>query len=343
MGLDTEFVREKTYYSRLCLLQVATDDVIRCVDPLAVDIAPLLDVLFDPAIVKVLHSAHQDLEIFYHLRGDVPAPLFDTQTAAALCGNSHQTGYGQAVRELCGVTLDKGATRTDWSRRPLSAAQLRYAENDVRYLGALYVELDQRLERLGRRAWLDEETRRACDPARFAGDPELAWRSLRAGRELAPAQQGVLRGLAAWRERQAQRRDQPRGWIISDTVLVRLARRPPGESTTLADIEGLSPGQVRRYGQDLLEVLARARDLPSPEDWRVSPLDAAQRKLCDRLLARVREVAEELDIPSGVLATRRAVSELISGGENLLMQGWRREVIGARLVREMETLNSSAV
>jgi ribonuclease D len=199
-ALDTEFLREKTYYPKLCLLQIATPDVVACVDPLALDdLAPLLALLADRNITKVLHSARQDMEIFYHLTGSPHAPVFDTQIAAPLLGLADQIGYANLVKEMLGVTLDKLHTRADWSLRPLGEEQLRYAADDVIYLAALYQPLLERLQSHGRLEWLDEDFRQLASPELYAINPENAWLKVKGGNRLKGASLSILQALANFR------------------------------------------------------------------------------------------------------------------------------------------------
>jgi len=224
IGLDTEFLRERTYHAQLCLLQLAWTGAAVCVDPLAVtDLAPLRATLSAPPAVKILHASRQDLEVLLPALGLV-RPLFDTQIAAALTGESAQIGYAELVRRLLGVELAKAHTRADWSRRPLSADQIEYALDDVRHLLALKEALQERIERLGRLAWLAEEFAALEDPATLTVDPEQAWRRLKGCSGLDPGRQRLLRSLAAWRERRALERDRPRGWILDDELLRAIVR-----------------------------------------------------------------------------------------------------------------------
>jgi ribonuclease D len=356
IALDTEFMRVNTYRARLCLIQLATPDEIACVDPLALgDIGPLLDLLYRPTIVKVLHAARQDLEVLadlcrtgtYQCRGrqDVesdngapPRPLFDTQIAAALTGDDDQIGYAGLVEKIAGHKLDKIEARTDWAARPLSAAQLRYAADDVRYLRDVYTALAARLHDLGRSDWLHEECAALTDPALYRNDPELAWRRLGAGAMLAPAQQTVLVALAAWREREAERRDLPRGWVVPDVALVELARRAPQTLAVLAEIAELKPAMIRRDGETLLQRIAEARALPVQRYWDPPErLDATQMALIKRLSALVQDKARETGISATLVAPRRELTRLVRGERELaLLRGWRREFVGAQLLAELE-------
>jgi ribonuclease D len=341
LALDTEFIRERSYYPRLCLLQIATPEVIACIDPLALqDLDPLLERLYDPDTVKVLHAASQDLEIFYHLRGTVPGPVFDTQVAAAALGHGDQVGYGKLVQAVLGIELEKGHARTDWSQRPLDPEQLRYAADDVRYLLELYPKLQAELERRGRRAWIEEDLRGLCDATRYAPDPESAWRRLRGANTLKPRQLAVLRALAGWRERRAMNADRPRRWVLQDDVLLELARRAPRDEHALGKIRGLEENARRRMGDELLEHIEAA--LAEPESSWPAPeprlaLTPEQDAVADALMALLRTSAEEAQISASAIATRKDIERLAAGERDLeLLRGWRGRLVGERLLALIE-------
>jgi ribonuclease D len=333
VGLDTEFLRERTYRAQLCLLQLATPARCVSVDPLApgFDLEPLRPVIATGP-VKLMHAARQDLEVLWPLFGAV-APVFDTQVAASLAGLPAQVGYGELVRQLLGVELAKAHTRTDWSRRPLSREQLHYALDDVRYLAALRDELLQRLDRLGRLAWLDEELRDLGDPAGLFVDPERAAERLKWFGELDADRQRLTQALAAWRERRAVDRNRPRTWILDDAGLRAIVLRVPRDLAAMGLLE-LPPGFVERSGPELLQVIEAAElpaQLPSPGGRpRPDPAIAATVK---RLGDVTRAVATELAIGPELLATRRDLERLVRGDRDLgPLRGWRREVIGAPLL-----------
>ncbi|MBI5612274.1 MAG: ribonuclease D [Gammaproteobacteria bacterium] len=330
LALDSEFMRERTYYAQLCLLQVATPEAIACVDPLAVDIAPLLDVIYDPARIKIIHSARQDLEVLFDLRGAVPGNLFDTQIAAAYLGFDDQIGYGALVEAISGVTLAKAHTRTNWAQRPLSDAQLRYAEDDVRYLGAIHQRLSAELDDRGRRDWPRAEFEALTDPKLYRADPGQAWRRIKTGHQLDPAGQVRLRELCAWREQRARDLNLPRSWVARDPALYELARRPPGTPAELRALQVLDGQAVERHGAELLAVLERAQTLPAETVWREPVLlTRPQAERCKLIMERLRDRAREQRISAALLATRREVERLVLGdGDIPLLRGWRRELIG---------------
>jgi ribonuclease D len=331
LALDTEFVRETTYFPRLCLVQCSDGAEHACIDAIALDAAlqPMFDALTAPAAVKVFHSASQDLEIFVQHTGTCPRPLFDTQLAAALLGDGDQLGYAALVEKRLGVQLDKSLTRTDWARRPLSAAELAYAADDVRWLAELFPRLRDELVARGRLAWLEEDCARLVDPERYRTHPEDAWRRLKGLARLPVQAQRAAVALAAWRERVAQARNRPRKWILDDSALYRIAERIPETETQLADLHVLPPKTLARHGTELIAVLAEGMakaEAPAQEPL----LDSAQKAHVQTLLARLKQRAETAGVPPSLLATRADVETLVRGSaaDVPLTQGWRRELAG---------------
>jgi ribonuclease D len=337
LAVDTEFMRESTYRPQLCLVQVASDADCYLVDPLAgIDLAPLLALLGDRARPKILHAARQDLEVLLLAGGSVPGPVFDTQVAAALLGLPPQAGYAELVARRLGHSIDKGQTRTDWSRRPLSPAQLAYAADDVHHLLTLHADLAAELEARGRTAWHAEECAALDDPALYRTEPADAWRRLKGLGRLPPMGKAIARALADWRERRAIASDKPRGWILSDEALYALATLAPATTADLEQVRALPPAVIRKRGEELLSLVATARAgagdaPPSPPPSRPTP---AQTRLIGQLQQRVRDVAGGLGIGPEVLATRRDVESLVLGPReaSALLRGWRRAVIGDSLL-----------
>ncbi len=332
LALDTEFLREKTYYAQLCLLQVAAEGVIACVDPLALNLDPLLDIIYDPAVVKVMHSARQDMEIFFDLRGDVPRPLFDSQIAATLMGFGEQVGYANLVQQMLGVTLDKGATRTDWSQRPLDIEQIRYAADDVRYLFAVYHQQREMLQSKGRLEWLQDDFDEMSDRTTYAPAPENLWKRVRGVQKLSSPQLAVLRGLAVWREERAQASNRPRRWMLKDEVMVDLARRSPVNLDGLAKIRGVEERLLSRHGEALLKVVAAANATDS-ETWPIRTqsqrLSSAQDAVVDLLMAVLRLRGSEHDVSPALLASRKQLEALVSGDTGCaVLHGWRAGLAG---------------
>jgi ribonuclease D len=334
IGLDTEFLRERTYRAQLCLLQLASPTESVCVDPLAgAELAPLAALLTSAAVTKVMHASRQDLEVLLPVAGLVQ-PVFDTQVAASLVGFPAQVGYAELVRRVLGHELAKLHTRTDWSQRPLSDEQIEYALDDVRYLLPLAAQLEDQLARLGRRGWLEEELALLADARTLTLEPEDAWLRLKGLRDLDPARERLARALAAWRERTALEHDRPRGWILSDAVLRDIVLEVPRTAHALAQIPEIPPAVVKRRGQELLECVrgAAVPDPPPPLAGRARP-DPLRAALLKKLTELSRHVAGELQIAPEVLATRRELEQLAGGRrDGALLRGWRQAVLGERLL-----------
>ena len=336
LAIDTEFVREKTYYPLLCLIQVSNGEQLACIDPLAIDdLQPLFDVLYDESITKVFHAASQDLEIFAHLRDELPAPLFDTQIAAALLGHGNQVSYAALMQSLCDVELDKSHSRTDWSKRPLSSAQINYAADDVRYLGKAYLLLCDELEKTGRAEWLKEDFRQLADARRYRVDPAQAWQSLK-GLDKLPGQNLVFaQALASWREQHAQKIDKPKRWVLRDEILLALADGPAANNDDL-DACGLTEKTRNRFGGEWLQILKNAANVPEslrPVRKRFEKPTPAQRKLAKDMMNALQGIGKQHNIDPGLLGTRKIVERLINGDRDLpVLQGWRNEIAGQRLL-----------
>jgi ribonuclease D len=334
IGLDTEFLRERTYRAELCLLQLSSLSDAACVDPLALpDLTPLARVLTAPAITKVMHASRQDVEVLFPIAGLV-RPVFDTQIAAALTGLPAQIGYGELVRRLLGKELAKSHTRTDWSRRPLSPEQIEYALDDVRYLLPLKTNLEEQLERSGRLKWLAEELHELEDARNIAPDPEDAWLRIKGLRSLDPARERLAQSLAAWRERRAIERNRPRGWILDDAALRDIVMQVPRSMEALAAIPDFPAGVLKHCGAELLECI-RAAEVPHPAppiNTRTRP-DPAKSALVKKLGALNQAIAAELGLSPEVLATRRDLELLADGRRDVgVLRGWRRDVIGDRML-----------
>lgn len=335
LALDTEFVRERTYYPKLCLIQAAVPGALALVDVLAIeDGGALIEPMTDPGRVKLLHAARQDIEALLPLTGGPLAPVFDTQQAAALLGFPAQIGYAELVRQVFGVELAKGHARTDWARRPLSPEQLAYAADDVRYLPALAEALEERLNAAGRRGWMNEESALLGDIALYRVEPAAAWRRLKGLERLDPDAFAAARALARWREQRAMDRDLPRGWVLPDAAILELAGIRPRTREALAAISSVPRGTAARAGEEILAAISESHDGPPVEALaelsRPGPSQLRQMKaLQQRLLA----IAGELGIQPEILATRRELAALIRGARELpVLSGWRREVVGEPLL-----------
>jgi ribonuclease D len=334
VALDTEFMRESTYYPALCLVQAAGATHCVVFDPLAIeDLTPLWHFLADRSRIKVLHAARQDLEVLSQSMGriglPIPGPVFDTQVAGGLLGLSAQLGYAGLVVARLQRELPKGLARTDWARRPLSAEQLTYAADDVRYLALLYPGLRADLAAAGRLEWLEEAGCELEDAGLYHTEPAAAWRRLKGLDRLAPRQRAAAKALAQWRETRAMQSDKPRGWILADDTLRELAERLPATEADLQGIRSLPAGVIRRRGAELLALIDASGAAAAGEPPMHIPPRLAR---VSELMALVRAQAQQLSIAPELLATRRDIEQLVFGGHSdHLMSGWRRTLIGERL------------
>lgn len=337
LAIDTEFVREQTYYPQLCLIQISAGDTQVCIDPLAIpDLQALLDLLLDPGTSSVFHAASQDLEIFVRMAGRSPEPLFDTQIAASLLGYGDQLGYAGLVNKMCGVSLDKSLSRTNWARRPLTGNELAYAADDVRYLAEIYPRLRDELERRGRLQWQIEDCTAMAQPQRYQMRPELEYRRLKGLVRMPAKAQHVAARIAAWREVLAEQRDRPRRWILPDEAVYAMAERQPSSRAQLADLKVLPAKTVEKYGDTLVAVIAEAMEIDAPALFNEQRADDDAKLLLKRVLEQARAIAKELDIPPSLLAPRADIEALADQGEAAdiaLLRGWRREVAGDALLK----------
>jgi ribonuclease D len=328
IGVDTEFLRERTFFPKLCLLQIKAGAHIYCVDTLKIgSLDPLLPVLTSPAVRKVIHAARQDLEAVYLTGRRVISPVFDTQIAAACIGLKPQVGYAELVKTLLEVTIPKGQTRTDWSKRPLTREQLEYAADDVLYLGEIASRLAERLRTLKRERWVTEDCLALEDRRLYEPDPAQAWARLRGVAQLAPSARARAKTIAIWREQEARERDLPRAWILSDASLFSIAQ---GDS-----VHSLNDELARKLNAALDAASRNSADLDPTDlepgqDLRPTP---EQKALIERLAKIVDARAAELEVNAEILAPRGELKALAMGRrESHALSGWRREEIGLRLL-----------
>jgi len=336
LALDTEFIRERTYYPQLCLVQVAAPegDAI-LLDPLSGDdMADLEEAMFDPDVVKVFHAGRQDLEIFVKMFGRVPAPIFDTQIAAMALGYGESVSYASLVADVCKHSIDKSQQFTDWSIRPLTAEQLAYAADDVLYLRTVYENFCGRLKRLGRSAWTAEEMAHICDPAIYTPIPEDAWQRIKI-RSDKPHVLSVLRGLAAWREREAQRRDIPKGRVFKDDTLAEIAQTLPRTAQALGRVRGFPTDLAEKgLGQAILKVIEDSLAIPKedmPRIVRTKPFPPELQPAFGMLKMLLRIQCSEFGISTKLVADNEELQEIALKGDDAsipCMNGWRREVFG---------------
>ena len=332
LGVDTEFVREKTFFAQLCLLQVATPDRIYCVDPLA---GNSMQAFWEESFRKtwVVHSARQDIEVVFQGAGAMPGDLFDTQIAAGLLGMQPQIGYAGLVKALFDVDIPKTHTRADWSQRPLPDALLEYAVEDVEHLLPAWELLVERLEKAGRKGWAEQDSRLLLDESLYAFDEAQSIERLKGARNMRGRRRSAAERLAVWREAEAARRNRPRQWILRDSALLEIAQQLPETAAALRGIDGLPAKLVSRAGAEILDIVAQsARD---DHTYRPPPLpNEQQKKQLKAMQAAVAKCAGELGISPELVASRKELSAAILAGDtdSRVFRGWRRPLIGERLL-----------
>ncbi|RXD06875.1 ribonuclease D [Sphingomonas sp. UV9] len=335
--VDTEFMRESTYYPELCLIQIADDKEAAAIDPMApgIDLKPLLDLLVENHdVLKVVHAGGQDIEIVYNLTGKTPFPLFDTQVAAMALGQGEQIGYSNLVDSWLGIAVDKGARFTDWARRPLDERQIEYAIGDVTHLSKIFPKMLERLRKTGRGVWLDQEMERLGDIANYANDPDLAWKRVRiSGRK--PEVLGRLKALARWRELEAQAKDLPRGRIVKDETLGDMAGHPPRKQADLARVRGLSATWAGNdIGGRLMAAIEGSQPLGDdempPRDDRKPGLGKEGSLVADLLKLLLKIRSRDIDVASKLLARTDELEALAAGVRTGLpmLEGWRFDQFG---------------
>jgi ribonuclease D len=337
VAVDTEFMRENTYWPELCLVQIADDKEAAAIDPMApgIDLKPLLDLLVENEdVLKVVHAGGQDIEIVYNLSGKCPHPLFDTQIAAMAMGMGEQVGYSNLVESMTGVKLDKGARFTDWSRRPLDKRQIDYAIGDVTYLSEIFPRMLDKLRKTGRGAWLDQEMERIADPANYVNDPDLAWQRIKVPSRKAEVL-GRLKAIAAFREREARKKNLPRGRLVKDETIADLAVHPPRSQADLAKVRGLASSWAGNdIGARLIGAIEAATvmseaEMPPREDRRPGlGKDGALVADLLKLLLKVR--AKDADVAPRLIARTDEIDALAAGQRDglAILSGWRNDVFG---------------
>lgn len=336
LAVDTEFLRERTYHPRLCLIQLATSaDDIAAVDPIAIrDLSPVAELFRNPSITKVLHASSQDLEVIDGALGCVPDPLFDTQLAAAFLGQRMQLGYGALVEAYTGVHLAKAESLTDWSRRPLDAEQLSYAEDDVRYLPGIYERMVAELVERDRLGWVLPEMAELLRPAHYRHEPSEAFRHLKRSSSLTRRQLAIAREVCSWRERTAAKRNVPRKWVLSDEVVLEVCKRTPQVEGKLRRIRGTEQ-LSERDSEAVLHAVGLGLACPNsqlPAMPRHSRPSAEQESVLDLMYAMLRIVSERSGVAVQLIASRDDLFDLMVGREDgALSSGWRSQLAGAQL------------
>jgi ribonuclease D len=332
IAVDTEFLRDQTYWPKLCLVQIAGPNSVAAIDPLApgIDLSPLHDLMQHQSVLKVFHAGRQDLEIFFHATAKVPTPIFDTQVAAMVCGFGESASYESLVSKLAKAAVDKSSRFTDWSYRPLTERQLAYALDDVIHLRTVYMKLRDQLSRTARETWLEGDMAILSDPAIYRLDPSEAWRRVKL-RNPKPRTLAALKAVAAWRETEAQKRDLPRGRILRDEAMIELATHLPTSTTQLARTRGLPGGFADgKWGAAVIEALERVvampqDELPKPEVQPEPPGNLGSTVELLKVLLKYK--AEKNGVAARLLATTDELERIAAGREHLT--GWRQELFGA--------------
>jgi ribonuclease D len=333
--IDTEFIREKTYYPQLCLIQVANDDLEAIIAPLAdgIDLKPLFTLLQDDSIIKVIHGGRQDVEIFYYLSGEIPHPLFDTQIAGMVCGFGDQVGYEAMINKILNIQIDKGSRFTDWSHRPLSDKQLAYAMADVTHLRLAYKYITERIENLNRSKWVMEEMKILTSPSTYQNPPDQAWERIKINTRKRRAL-AILKETAAWREETAQRDDEPRGRILRDNALTEIALHPPKTTQELRKMRSIHPSFFDgKRPDELLEAVKRGQEIPDkncPKKDKPTPLPSNIGPVVEMLRVLLRIKCEEHNVAPKLLANTRDLEQIAANDKADIpaLKGWRYDVFG---------------
>lgn len=337
--LDTEFVRTRTYYARLGLIQAYDGHTLTLIDPVAIeDLSGFWELLTAPHITKLLHSCSEDLEVFAHDGGIQPAPLLDSQIAAGLAGQGHGLGYAKLVQQYLGVELDKGESRTDWISRPLTQSQLVYAANDVLYLYRLFPELKQTLEQQGRYQWALEESARMTEGRLTPPDRETAYLKVKNAFQLSTMELAVLKGLAAWRLDKAMKKDLALGFVMKDHALIALAKKQPRTVNDVMRLKELTDQEKRFHAKDVANIIADTDYSRLPEPVDVLALKPEYKTAFKTLKGCLEQIAQEEDVPLEMLGSKRHINEYLGwlwnakqGDNPLLLQGWRGQLVAEKL------------
>jgi len=336
-AIDTEFVREKTYYAVLALIQVASEKHMACIDPLTIDnFDPFIALIQNRELIKVFHSPSQDLEILFQRFSCMPQPVFDTQLAAAVLGYDHQIGYADLVNQITGIKLEKKHTRANWSRRPLAEDEINYAMDDVRYLLPVYQTLKTELEDKKRYAWIEKDLLAMTSVSNYQIETADLWRRLKGVQKLRGVELQIARHLCQWREQMAQQINLPRRWVVKDDLIIEIARLKPSKVIDLDSIRDVNEKFIEKHGDRILAIVAAAQNTPTskwPQHDVKQSLSTPQQALGDCLMALCRIIAEDNQIAVATLATRKDIDNLITDRKNSrLSQGWRFSLAGEKLL-----------
>lgn len=333
--VDTEFIRDNTYWPKVCLIQVASQHEVIAIDPLSQDLKlqPFLDLMKNSSVIKVFHAARQDVEIFFHLGQAIPTPLFDTQLAAMVCGFGDSVGYDTLVQRLLGHAIDKSSRLSDWSRRPLTEHQINYALDDVVHLRDVYNELISRIQKSGREEWLAEELSVLTNPKTYINSPDDAWRRIKM-RSTKPRYVAILREIAAWREREAQSRNLPRNRVLRDEALSEIAAHPPRKLDDLKHLRSFSKGlAIQSDGENIIEIVSAVMKVPTEElpEPEIKPRpNKGKGPIVDLLKVLLKAKCEEHGVAQKLVASVDDLERIAADGklEIAPLIGWRHKVFG---------------
>ena len=333
VAIDTEFMRDSTYYPKLCLIQMASPDKAVCIDPLAdIDMSIILELLHDEKVTKIFHAGRQDIEIFVHLSGQVPRAIYDTQIAAMVCGLGDQVGYDKLVKHFEGTILDKSSRYSDWSARPLSARQVAYALDDVIYLARLFPKIQKKLHKTGREKWVESEMRQITDKSLYVADPATAYKRIKTG-FLRPEQMNRLAELAKWREKEAQKKNLPKPRIMRDEILTMLALHPPKNIEGCGKIRGFPGGKSGKLAGPVLETLKKAAQIPREQWPQIDPLERNKKPpaaVSELLRVLLKHICAQHQVAPKLVASAHDLDALALGdGASVpALHGWRFDIFG---------------
>lgn len=340
IAVDSEFIREKTYYPELALIQIASEHEIACIDPYAINnFQPMLELFNNASIVKVFHSPSQDLELFAHFFNELPQNIFDTQLAASILGIGNQIGYADLIHKLCNVQLDKIHTRCDWCKRPLSESELNYALDDVRYLGDAYQQLLNKLNKTGRINWLQQDFIALSQIENYQTDWDNLWKKLKGIQKLKGNALHYANQLCRWREQLAQDKNKPKRWILKDEDIIDIARLKPSTKAAFSAIRSLNENFIKQHANAIIQLLKQADTMdralwPKPEKFK--SLSDNQQAKSDCLMAICRRNAQQNDMALATLANKKDIDNLVLGKTSKLIQGWRLEMAGKQCQHFLE-------
>jgi len=337
LAIDTEFIRESTYYAKLCLVQIATQNLSVCIDVLSLDDHSSLKKLLNSPQTKIFHSARQDIEVLRSEYNIIPTPLFDTQIAASILGLDEQISYAELVAQTLSIHLPKTESRTDWSRRPLTAAQINYALDDVNYLGNLYQHLKQALQEKQRIHWLDEECANLTNPAIYELHPNQAWQQVKGIGRVESSDLNVIQALAAWRENTAVQKNLPRRWILNDQAILELAQNKPGSQTEVSSLLKQYAPKSIRHVENIHTVLEQAYTIHNNLTIVDRRLSKQQQELVKKMMRVTREKSQQIGTSPSLLANRKSIVSLILGEDCKITAGWRHSEIGAELMQMLDS------